>query len=123
MQLGAFSVSLPVKDLDASCDFYTRLGFEQVGGDFAQNYLIMRNGQATIGLFQGMFDTTLLTFNPGWAQDMSPLDQFDTVRTIQQNLRDAGIEPYLETAPDGTGPGHIVVTDPDGNQILIDQHV
>ncbi|NNE12463.1 MAG: VOC family protein [Ilumatobacter sp.] len=122
MQLGAFSVSLSVADLDASRRFYEALGFETAGGDADQGWLILRNGDATIGLFHGMFEGNILTFNPGWSQSAEPLDEFDDVRDVQTSLRSAGLELEVE-ADDGTGPAHIVLTDPDGNTIMIDQHV
>ena len=123
MKLGAFSVSLAVADLDASRRFYEALGFAVAGGDPDQNWLMLRNGDATIGLFHGMFDANILTFNPGWNQRAEPVDDFTDVRVVQAALRGAGIEPTIETDPDGTGPAHIVVTDPDGNTVMIDQHV
>lgn len=123
MQLGAFSVSLAVKDLAASREFYEKLGFEQAGGDASQNWLVLANGAAKIGLFQGMFEENILTFNPGWAQDKTPLEQFEDVREIQARLKADGVELAQEADPQSTGVAHIVLTDPDGNQILIDQHV
>ncbi len=121
--LGAFSISLSVKDLHASRVFYEKLGFEVFGGQAEQNWLILKNGAATIGLFQGMFEGNLLTFNPGWDASAKPLDQFVDVRELQRNLRDQGVA--LKTAADesSTGPASCVVVDPDGNGILIDQHV
>ena len=123
MQLGKFSVSLAVKDLAASRAFYAKLGFEPVGGNPEQNWQVLRNGDVTIGLFQGMFDKNILTFNPGWDAENSTLDEFEDVREIQARLKDAGVELALETDPDSTGIGHIVLADPDGNQIMFDQHV
>jgi catechol 2,3-dioxygenase-like lactoylglutathione lyase family enzyme len=123
MKLGAFSISLAVKDLTASRAFYAHIGFEEAGGDPDNGWLILRNGTTTIGLFQGMFEGNLLTFNPGWDGDAQPLDEFEDVRAIQAKLRDAGIALTQDTDPDGTGPAHISLTDPDGNAILIDQHV
>ncbi len=122
MQLGAFSVSLAVKDISASRDFYEKLGFSPMGGDIEQNWLIMTNGTATIGLFQGMFEANLLTFNPGWNADATPFDPFDDVRVLQQNLESAGIAIHTRADPAGTGPAHFVIVDPDGNTILVDQH-
>lgn len=128
LDLGAFSISLTVADLDASRHFYEQLGFEVTGGDAEQQYLIMVNGGAVIGLFHGMFDRNILTFNPGLTipvdGDFSgPDTDFTDVRDIQARLRDAGLE-LTETAdPDGTGPAHITLVDPDGNPILIDQFV
>lgn len=123
MQLGKFSVSLTVKDLAASRAFYAKLGFEPVAGDPEQNWQVLRNGDVTIGLFQGMFDKNILTFNPGWDAEKNTLDEFEDVREIQARLKDAGVELQVETDPDGTGIGHIVLADPDGNQIMFDQHV
>lgn len=122
MELGAFSVSLAVKDISASRDFYARLGFEEAGGNIDENWLIMRNGGHTIGLFQGMFDRNMLTFNPGWDQHCNDLDTFTDVRELQQVLRDRGVEIGVEADENGTGPASFMVTDPDGNPILVDQH-
>ena len=123
MQLGAFSVSLAVKDIEASLAFYQKLGFAEVGGDIAQNWLILRNGKTTIGLFQGMFEKNCLTFNPGWDDANSPVSNFTDVRDIQKELQAAGIE-LIQKADEGTkGPAHITMVDPDGNPVLIDQHV
>ena len=123
MQLGAFSISLTVKDLAASRAFYEKLGFAAVAGDMEQDYLIMASGDTKIGLFHGKFDQNLLTFNPGWNQSAEALETFDDVRDIQAKLKDAGLELALEADPTTTGPAHIFLTDPDGNPILIDQHV
>lgn len=123
MQLGHFSVSLAVKDLAASRDFYEKLGFEPIGGNPDQGWQILRNGDVALGLFQGMFEKNIMTFNPGWDKDQSSLAEFQDVREIQAQLKAAGIELMLETDPDGSGPGHIVLEDPDGNQIMFDQHV
>jgi len=123
MQLGAFSVSLAVKDLAASRAFYEKLGFEKVGGDAAQNWLVLGNGTTKVGLFQGMFEDNILTFNPGWAQDKTPLDTFEDVREIQARLKAAGVELLVEADPESDGVAHIVLQDPDGNQIMFDQHV
>lgn len=123
MKLGAFSISLAVKDIGVSRDFYTRLGFEVAGGDAAQGWLILRNGQSVIGLFQGMFDKNIVTFNPGWDQNAQALDSFDDVRAIQKHLRAAGLTLRSEADPDSKGPASITLTDPDGNPVLIDQHV
>jgi len=122
MELGAFSVSLAVKDLEASRAFYEKLGFEPVMGEPAQNWLILRNGTTTIGLFQGMFEKNILTFNPGWSALGENLDSFTDVRDIEQILRKRGIEP-VQSAAAGDGPAHVVLEDPDGNPVLIDQHV
>jgi catechol 2,3-dioxygenase-like lactoylglutathione lyase family enzyme len=123
MELGAFSVSLAVKDLQASKTFYGQLGFEPVAGDEAQNYLILRNGTTTIGLFQGMFEQNILTFNPGWDANAQPLDSFTDVREIQRELKSNGVNLDTEADESTTGPASIVLVDPDGNPILIDQHV
>lgn len=122
IQLGAFSVSLTVKDIHASKAFYEKLGFTAFAGDITQNWLILRNGDTVIGLFQGVFEKNLLTFNPGWNQSAQNTETFDDIRTIQKHLQQQGIE--LSTAADETtsGPASITLTDPDGNQILIDQH-
>lgn len=120
MELGAFSISLTVKDLGASRGFYETLGFTQSGGD-GQNYLIMANGTSLVGLFQGMFEKNILTFNPGLTQNKEQLTDFKDVRDIRAELADAGIEITTDTDPDGTGPASIVVMDPDGNPVLIDQ--
>lgn len=123
MKLGAFSVSLSVQDLQASQAFYEKLGFRVFGGDPQKNYLIMKNGRALIGLFQGMFEGNLLTFNPGWDEDARTLDDFDDVRAIQRHLKAQGIPLVQEADEDSAGPASFVVQDPDGNVILIDQHV
>ncbi len=122
LPLGNFSLSLAVRDLATSRAFYEKLGFNEVGGDGKQ-WLVMRNGDTKIGLFQGMFDKNILTFNPGWNVDGKTLDSFVDVRDIQAKLKAAGIQLALETPADGEGPGHIVFSDPDGNQIMLDQHV
>jgi catechol 2,3-dioxygenase-like lactoylglutathione lyase family enzyme len=122
MKLGAFSISLSVKDLDTSRKFYETLGFEKFGGEESMNYLIMRNDQATIGLFQGMFEGNILTFNPGWDRDARDLESFTDIREIQQTFRERGIEFATEADEDSTGPASFVILDPDGNTILVDQH-
>ncbi len=123
LPLGAFSVSLAVKDLEISRAFYQRLGFEHFAGDAAAGWLILKNGAAIVGLFQGLFDRNTLTFNPGWDGDAQPLAAFTDVREIQRRLRDEGVEPVVAVDETTTGPGHMVVIDPDGNPVLIDQHV
>lgn len=125
MELGAFSVSLAVKDLMASKAFYEKLGFDSMGGDPSHGYLIMKNGQHVIGLFQGMFENNILTFNPGWDQSAQPVGEFTDVREIQRRLKEAGVAIEQEVAAEAgdSGPAHIVLSDPDGNPILIDQHV
>jgi catechol 2,3-dioxygenase-like lactoylglutathione lyase family enzyme len=123
MDLGNFSVSLNVKDLEASRAFYAKLGFDPVAGDASQNWLIMQNpGRTTIGLFQGMFDRNTLTFNPGWTSDMQDLDTFTDVREIQRTLKDGGLDLQLTADESTTGPASLMLADPDGNPILIDQH-
>ncbi|MCI5106374.1 MAG: VOC family protein [Pseudomonadales bacterium] len=123
MKLGAFSVSLAVKDLAASKAFYEKLGFEKFAGDESQNYLIMKNEDKLIGLFEGMFEQNILTFNPGWDQDAGSLDDFDDVRAIQQSLKSQGIELHSEADETTSGPASFTLFDPDGNVILVDQHV
>jgi catechol 2,3-dioxygenase-like lactoylglutathione lyase family enzyme len=121
--LGAFSVSLAVKDLQASREFYEKLGFQPAGGDAAQNWLILRNGTATIGLFQGMFERNILTFNPGWDFQAQPVEEFIDVREHQRQLKTSGLELTTEADENTTGPASVMLVDPDGNPILIDQHV
>ena len=123
MELGAFSVSLNVKDLEASRRFYEALGFSQFHGDASQGWLILKNGTTVIGLFQGILERNTLTFNPGWDSDAQPLDSFTDVREIQRRLRAAGIEIATEVDASGTGPGFFIVADPDGNPVFVDQHV
>lgn len=123
MELGAFSVSLTVKDIEASQSFYEKLGFQVFGGDAAQNWLILKNGDHVIGLFQGMFEQNILTFNPGWDQDGNPVDSFSDVREVQRALKAQGLEIVDEADESTTGPASFIVIDPDGNPILIDQHV
>ena len=121
MKLGAFSISLSVKDIARSKAFYEKLGFAKFGGDENQKWLILKNGETLIGLFEGMFPKNMLTFNPGWNQNAQNLDDFDDVRDIQKSLLAAGVK--LDTKAEGSkGPASIMLTDPDGNPILIDQH-
>lgn len=123
MELGAFSVSLAVRDLVASRAFYEKLGFEVTGGAEEHNYLMLVNGETVLGLFQGMFDRNILTFNPGWLGPHREAEAgFEDVRDIARTLADRGIELTDSSLPEGGGPGHIAFTDPDGNPILIDQH-
>lgn len=122
MDLGAFSVSLAVKDIQASRAFYEALGFRSLGGNIEENWIILTNGSTVIGLFQGMFSDNILTFNPGWDQAAQEVDPFTDVRQIQAQLRAAGIELAVEADEATTGPAHIVLTDPDGNTIMVDQH-
>jgi len=123
MRLGNFSVSLTVKDLGASRAFYEKLGFKVIAGEAAQNWLIMQNETATIGLFQGMFEKNMLTFNPGWDRNCGTLADYDDVREIQRTLKARGLTPATEADESTTGPGSLVLIDPDGNPILVDQHV
>lgn len=123
MKLGAFSISLNVKDLTTSKEFYQNLGFTIFGGDLKMNYLIMKNEDILIGLFQGMFENNILTFNPGWDSNAQKLEQFEDVRAIQQSLKKKNIKLEQEADESTTGPASIVLLDPDGNAILIDQHV
>ncbi|GAB5539290.1 MAG: hypothetical protein Salg2KO_13930 [Salibacteraceae bacterium] len=122
MKLGAFSISLSVKDLKASKAFYEKLGFTEFAGTLEHKYLIMKNETTLIGLFQGMFEGNLLTFNPGWDSDANPIDQFDDVRKIEEELKAHGIQTEQATTDSESGPASFVVIDPDGNPILIDQH-
>ena len=123
MKLGAFSVSLNVKDINASKQFYENLGFKVFGGDIKKNYLILKNGNALIGLFYGMFDKTILTFNPGWDENAKKMEAFEDVREIQRQLKVKGIKLESEADENTTGPASLMVLDPDGNTILLDQHV
>ena len=123
MKLGAFSISLTVKDIKVSKEFYEKLGFTVFGGDLKMNYLIMKNGNALIGLFQGMFDRNILTFNPGWDENANALESFDDVRKIQADLKNKDLKLEKEADEKTTGAASIVLIDPDGNQILIDQHL
>ena len=123
LPLGNFSVSLAVRDLEASRAFYEKLGFSVLGGDPAQDWLILQNGAATIGLFQGMFEGNMLTFNPGWDAAANTLPEFTDVRELQRRVKEAGIELAMEADASGHGPGSFMVVDPDGNPILVDQHV
>ena len=122
MQLGNFSVSLAVKDIEASRQFYEKLGFAVFGGDQSQGWLILKNGDAVIGLFQGMFEKNILTFNPGWDANAQPVDEFTDVRELQRRLKAQGVTLASEADESTTGPASFMVTDPDGNTILIDQH-
>ena len=123
MQLGAFSVSLAVKDLAASQAFYEKLGFSPFAGNAEQNWLILKNGDTVIGLFQGMFEKNILTFNPGWSQDATDLEAFTDVRDLQKQLKAAGLTLDTEADEATIGPASVILTDPDGNPILLDQHV
>lgn len=122
MKLGCFSISLAVKDIAASRAFYEALGFSVFHGEQAQNWLIMKNGDTVIGLFQGMFEKNILTFNPGWNQDAQPVDPFTDVRELQRELKARGITLTAEADETGSGPAHFTLLDPDGNPVLVDQH-
>ena len=122
MRLGAFSLSLAVKDLNKSKEFYEKLGFEVFAGKPEHKYYIMKNGDTLIGLFHGMIPNNMITFNPGWDQSANILNDFDDVRSIQENLKNSGIAP-LNEVEGSSGPGNLMITDPDGNTILIDQHI
>jgi catechol 2,3-dioxygenase-like lactoylglutathione lyase family enzyme len=123
MELGAFSISLAVKDIEDSKIFYEKFGFKVIGGDASQNWLILRNGDHTIGLFQGMFEKNTLTFNPGWDKDAAQLKTFTDIRDLQRQLKAQGVELLTEADEATTGPASFVAVDPDGNPILVDQHV
>ncbi len=123
MDLGTFSISLAVKDIGASKEFYEKLGFKVFGGDASQNWLIMKNGDHAIGLFQGMFEKNTLTFNPGWDSDARELDTYTDVRELQRHLKEQGVELISEVDESTSGPASFMVADPDGNPILVDQHV
>ena len=122
MELGNFSVSLSVKDINASREFYEKLGFTAYGGDITQNWLIMKNGDTNIGLFQGMFEGNMMTFNPGWSAEAQDLDEFTDIRGIQEHLKKNGVPLMAEADATTTGPASVMLADPDGNVILIDQH-
>lgn len=123
MELGNFSVSLAVKDIEASKLFYQKLGFAVFAGDQSQHWLIVKNGDHNIGLFQGMFDKNILTFNPGWNSDAGALKEFTDVRELQRQLKASGVNMITEADESSTGPGSFMIVDPDGNTILVDQHV
>ena len=122
MKLGAFSISLSVKDLKTSKEFYEKLGFNAFAGSMEQNYLIMKNDNALIGLFQGMFEGNILTFNPGWDENASNIENFDDIREIQKQLKTSGLKLTSEADEKTKGPASLMLTDPDGNVILLDQH-
>lgn len=123
MELGAFSISLAVKDIEASKQFYQKLGFAVFAGDQSQNWLILKNGDCVFGLFQGMFEKNILTFNPGWNSDAEQLSEFTDVRELQRQIKDRGVELASEADERSTGPASFMMVDPDGNTILLDQHV
>ena len=123
MKLGVFSMSLSVKDLKASKDFYEKIGFEVFAGDMESHYLIMKNESTLIGLFQDMFDSNILTFTPGWDQDAQTLEEYIDVRELKEKINKAGIATESESFEEQSGPGSFMITDPDGNQILFDQHI
>lgn len=123
MKLGAFSISLSVKDLETSRAFYEKFGFTVFGGDSSQNWLILKNGDSTIGIFKGMFEKNMLTFNPGWDKNAIALEKFIDIRDIQRKLKNEGVEFISEADENSKGPASFLVVDPDGNPILVDQHV
>lgn len=123
MELGNFSISLAIADIEASRTFYEKLGFEVFGGDISQNWLIMKNGDNAIGLFQGMFENNTLTFNPGWDSDANELDSYTDIRELQRELKKKGVEFLSEADENNSGPANFMIIDPDGNPILVDQHV
>jgi len=123
MELGTFSISLAVKDLKASRQFYEKFGFKAFAGDPSKNWLILKNGDHVIGLFQGMFDKNILTFNPGWDSNAQKLPAFTDVRELQRQLKAQGVQLATEADESTTGPASLIAVDPDGNQILLDQHV
>ena len=123
MKLGTFSVSLAVKDIEASKRFYEKLGFAVFAGNQSQNWLIMKNGDHAIGLFQGMFDKNILTFNPGWDSNAQPLGEFTDIRELQRQLKTSGVNMITEADESSTGPASFMIAHPDGNTILVDQHV
>ncbi len=124
MKLGVFSISLNVKNINLSKEFYEKLGFEVFAGDLSMNYLIMKNGNALIGLFQGMFENNILTFNPGWDENAKTLESYQDIRSLQKQLNEEGINPVNEIDPSSSsGPANFTLKDPDGNIILIDQHI
>ena len=122
MKLGAFSVSLNVKDINKSKSFYENLGFQVFGGEITQNWLIMKNENCIIGLFQGMFEKNILTFNPGWNENAENLESFTDIRELQKQLKEKGMNILTEADESSEGPAHFTIEDPDGNQILVDQH-
>ena len=123
MELGAFSISLAVKDLEASRQFYEKFGFTRFAGEASQNWLILKNGDHVIGLFQGMFEKNILTFNPGWDQNAAKVERFTDVRELQRQLKAKGVALVSEADESTTGPASFIAVDPDGNPILVDQHV
>ncbi len=123
MQLGNFSISLAVKDIEASKVFYEKLGFKVFGGDQSQNWLIMKNGDTNIGLFQGMFENNILTFNPGWDSGAQAINDFTDVRELQRQLKANGVQVLSEADENTAGPASFMIADPDGNTILVDQHL
>jgi len=123
MELGTFSVSLAVKDIQASKTFYENLGFKEFGGDISQNWIILKNGDSVIGLFQGMFEKNIMTFNPGWDNNAGQLESFTDVRELQKQLKEKGVKLESEADENSSGPASFIVQDPDGNPILFDQHV
>ncbi|WP_435314138.1 VOC family protein [Cellulophaga fucicola] len=123
MKLGAFSISLNVKDIKISKEFYKKLGFTVFAGDIDKKYLILKNESTVVGLFEGMFDKNMLTFNPGWDQNANKLENYNDIRDIQKQLITSGLQPSIKADENSTGPASIIIIDPDGNPILLDQHV
>ena len=123
MELGAFSVSLAVKNIDTSRVFYEKFGFKVIGGDASQNWLILRSSNHTIGLFQGMFEKNTLTFNPGWDDNAQEIDSFTDIRDLQRQLKSKGVDLLIEADEESSGPASFVAIDPDGNPVLVDQHI
>ncbi|MCB9205803.1 MAG: VOC family protein [Ignavibacteriales bacterium] len=123
MELGAFSVSLTVKNIQISKEFYEKLGFKEFGGNINQNWLIMKNGDHVIGLFQGMFEKNILTFNPGWDQNAKVIENFSDIRILQKDFKSKGISLDTEADENSNGPASFIITDPDGNIIMFDQHI
>jgi len=123
MELGSFSISLAVRDIKVSLEFYEKLGFKEIMGDISQNWIIMQNGDNTIGLFQGMFEKNTITFNPGWDRNANKLETFTDIRTLQLHLKEQGVEFVSEADETSEGPTSFMLVDPDGNPILVDQHV
>ena len=123
MELGAFSISLSVRNIEKSRTFYEKFGFKVIGGDASQNWLILKNGSHVIGLFQGMFEKNMLTFNPGWDSNANKLDTFTDIRDLQRQLKAQDVNLVTEADETTTGPASFIAIDPDGNPILVDQHV
>lgn len=123
MKLGAFSISLAVKDIHASLAFYQKLGFEEIGGDIEQGWLVLRHGEMKLGIFCGMFPKNMMTFNPGWDSNAQPEETFDDIRNLQAQFKENGIEIAQEIDPQTSGPAYFTIEDPDGNPLFFDQHI